>query len=67
MYLVHKPGSSLFTWFYTLFRANGVSLGSISGRVGGVLFPFVLDLKDYIGEGGEWLPMAIFGALAIGK
>ena len=52
--------------FVTL-RANGVSLGSKSGRVGGVLFPYVLDLKYQVGEGGEYLPMAIFGILAIGK
>merc|ERR1712147_194234 len=48
-----------------VIRANGVSLGSISGRVGGVLFPFVLDLQNNFTEGGMWLPMAIFGGLAI--
>ena len=26
-------------------RSNGVGIGSIAGRVGGILFPFVLDLK----------------------
>ena len=52
---------------FATLRANGVSLGSISGRVGGVLFPYVLDLKYQVGEGGEYLPMGIFGILAIGK
>ena len=52
---------------FATLRANGVSLGSISGRVGGVLFPYVLDLKYQVGEGGEYLPMGIFGVLAIGK
>ena len=49
-------------------RSNGVGIGSIAGRVGGILFPFVLDLKGKVNNGhGEYLPMAIFGSLAIGK
>ena len=51
-----------------VIRSNGVGIGSIAGRVGGILFPFVLDLKGKVNNGhGEYLPMAIFGSLAIGK
>ena len=49
-------------------RSNGVGIGSIAGRFGGILFPFVLDLKGKVNNGhGEYLPLAIFGSLAIGK
>jgi len=47
-----------------VIRSNGVAIGSIAGRVGGVLFPFVLDLKNFLPD-GDYIPMAIFGVLAL--
>ena len=35
-----------------------MAIGSICGRVGGVLFPIILNLKDLV---DPYLPMAIFG------
>ena len=44
------------------FRANGVAIGSVSGRIGGIIFPFVLDMGSSI---GTFFPMALFGGLCL--
>lgn len=48
------------------FRNTGSGLASSSGRVGGILYPFINYLsKSNFGKMGKQWPMIIFGVLSI--
>ena len=42
-------------------RTNAVGLGSMAGRIGGIVSPFILEIGGSI----PWLPPLIFGAVTI--
>ncbi|XP_078485020.1 organic cation transporter protein-like isoform X1 [Ciona intestinalis] len=45
----------------TVVRSNGIGMGSLSARIGGIVAPFVISLQDYV----SWLPNVIFGSLGV--
>lgn len=49
--------------FPTEVRSIGIGFGSMIGRVGGVMAPFIILLQDI--EGLEFLPYLIFGVCGI--
>ncbi|CAG5112533.1 Oidioi.mRNA.OKI2018_I69.chr2.g6740.t1.cds [Oikopleura dioica] len=47
--------------FPTVVRTNAVGLGSMAGRIGGIVSPFILEIGGSI----PWLPPLIFGTVCI--
>ncbi|CBY18007.1 unnamed protein product [Oikopleura dioica] len=47
--------------FPTVVRTNAVGLGSMAGRIGGIVSPFILEMGASI----PWLPPLIFGTVTI--
>ncbi|XP_076800001.1 solute carrier family 22 member 16-like [Clavelina lepadiformis] len=45
----------------TVVRSNGLGIGSMASRVGGISAPFIILLQEYI----SWLPNTIFGVFGI--
>jgi len=45
----------------TVTRSNGVAMGSVAGRIGGFLAPFIISVQNQV----RWLPSAIFGVLGL--
>ncbi|RUS86172.1 hypothetical protein EGW08_006066 [Elysia chlorotica] len=52
--------------FPTVMRNSGMGLCSLCARIGGILSPYIADLKDVIGnDWGTALPLLIFGGLSV--
>nr|XP_039269896.1 organic cation transporter protein-like [Styela clava] len=47
--------------FPTVVRSNGIGIGSMAARIGGILTPFVIATQVWV----TWLPNSIFGAFGV--
>ena len=60
-------GSFAVIWIYsaelfpTDIRTNAMAMGSMAGRIGGIISPFINDFYESI----PWLPPTIFGTVCV--
>ena len=54
-----------FNMIVCFFRNTGASLGSSSGRIGGILYPAIMYLSKVDSPYSRQLPLIVFGTLSV--